>query len=99
MRCASASSQFAPSFPASPSARITTGRLNPCPTSVTTMTQKVRKMIKLRCGNGLPSESIWGSARAAASAMTPRMPVQPTTKICRAGGVFSLCPRIRRRMK
>ena len=48
---------------------------------MTRITQKVRKMIRLRCGNGVPSARVSGSDSAAARAMTPRMPVQPTTKI------------------
>ena len=31
------------------------GSVMPCSTSVTTITQNVRKTIRFRCGNGLPS--------------------------------------------
>ena len=99
MRCASSSSHFAPSSPARPSARINAGRLSPCPTRVTRMTQKVRKTIKFRCVKGLPSDSTCGSDSAAASEITPRMPVQPITRSVRAGGVSSFWPSSRRRMK
>ena len=43
------------------------------------MTANVRKMMRLRAGNGRPSARTSGSDRAAASDTTPRIPAQPTT--------------------
>ena len=69
-----------------PSQRSSAGRLNPCSTSVTRMTENVRKMMRFRCAKGRPSPSVSGSEMAAASATTPRMPVQPITKMPFASG-------------
>ena len=52
--------------------RMSHGMLRPCSTRVVKMTQKVRKIIMLRCGR------FSGSENAAARARTPRMPAQPT---------------------
>jgi len=48
-------------------------------------------MMKLRCGNGLPSFRVKGNEFAAASATTPRMPVQPTTKVSLDLGLSYIC--------
>ena len=69
--------------------RITQGSVNPWSTSVTKITQNVRKTIRFFGANGLPSANTSGNDSAAASAMTPRIPVHPTTKVARAVGVFS----------
>ena len=57
-----------------PSARTRSGSVRPWKTSVTRMTQNERKMISLRPGKGAPEAVESGSARAAASDTTPRMP-------------------------
>ena len=66
--------------------------VSPCTTSVTRMTQKVRKTMTF----------LWamtaGSERAAASAITPRIPVHPTMKIARGDGSGSSCLRNRTRI-
>ena len=55
---------------------MTKGRVSPCPTSVTRMTEKVRKRIRSRPGNDAPASVSSGSASAAASDSAPRMPAQ-----------------------
>jgi len=80
-------SRFAPLFllicglcTCQPQRSINGGSVNPCSTSVTRITLNVRNMIRLRCGNALPSASTSGREIAAASATTPRIPVQPRRK-------------------
>ena len=63
-----------PGGPARPSARISAGNVRPCRTNVTRMTLNVKKIIRLRCGNGLPSARCSGNDSAAASAITPAHP-------------------------
>ena len=48
--CSSCRLQFDPTL----SLRIKAGSVRPCPTRVTAMTKKVRKMIRSRCGKGVP---------------------------------------------
>ena len=55
---------------------MTKGRVSPCPTSVARITEKVRKRIRSRPGNGAPASVSSGSARAAASETAPRIPAQ-----------------------
>jgi len=71
--------------PWSPSSRTSSGSVSPCATSVARITEKVMNTIKFRWGKGTPPGRLCGSASAAASAITPRIPVQPTTTSCRAG--------------
>ena len=71
----------APVAATTPSRRTSHGSVRPWPTSVARMTQNVRKMIRSRSG-----KSVSGSARAAASETTPRIPAQETTKTARGGG-------------
>ena len=59
------------------------GSVSPWPTSVATITQKVRNRIRSRDGKS------GGSARAAASETTPRMPAQDTMNTARGGGYGS----------
>src|ERR1700678_1478690 len=70
----------------SPSFRIRIGSVSPCKTKVTKITEKVRKMMRFRCGKGEPSCNAVGREMAAARANTPRIPVQATTKTCFGGG-------------
>ncbi len=81
-RRACCSSRFRSPPTASPSFLITAGRVSPCRTRVAKITQKVRKIMKFRCGKGAPFSSTVGSEMAAARASTPRIPVQATIKIC-----------------
>src|SRR6266568_1806534 len=66
--------------PASASRRISAGMVTPCPTRVTPMITKVRNSSRSRCGKGPPERTVSGSAKAAASETTPRMPAQETTR-------------------
>jgi hypothetical protein len=59
---------------------IRTGSVRPCPTSVARITAKVRKMIRSRSGKPV------GSARAAASETTPRIPAHAMSVRWRASG-------------
>jgi hypothetical protein len=67
--------------------------------TVIRMTQKVRKMSRLRSGNGLPSARTSGKASAAANAITPRMPAHPTMKIARADGYCDCWRKMWRRIQ
>ena len=79
MRAFASSRSSRPSS-SSPSTRMTSGRVRPCPTRVARITEKVRNRIRSRPGNA-PSASVWsGSASAAASETIPRSPDQPTRK-------------------
>ena len=49
------------------------------------MTQKARKTISSRDGNGAPASVESGTASAAASETAPRIPVQPITVACPHG--------------
>ena len=60
--------------------RIRTGKSNPCPTSVTTITTKT--MNKISRGE----ESLTGNASAAASETTPRIPAVPKMNSTCHGG-------------
>src|SRR5579863_7087394 len=55
-------------------------------TSVTKITQNVTKIIIFRAGKGAPLSNVSGNEMAAANDTTPRIPVQPTTKIRRGDG-------------
>ena len=57
---------------------MTSGSVRPWPTSVTRITEKVRKRIRSRPGNGVPASVLSGSASAAASETAPRIPAQET---------------------
>ena len=72
---ASDSSRSASLSDSSPSILITPGRDSPCTTRVKRITQKARKMIRLRPGNGSPASVSCGTASAAASVTAPRMPI------------------------
>src|SRR5690349_9860839 len=73
------------------SLRITHGRVLPRSTSVESMTQNDKKIIRLRNGNGVTwSDIVIGNANAAAIETTPRMPAHPNTTIFRgSNGSFS----------
>ena len=66
--------------------RMRVGRESPCTTSVARITAKVRKRIRSRPGNGVPPSTVRGSERAAASEITPRIPVQDMTVTARGDG-------------
>src|SRR5579875_1364450 len=68
-----------------PSKPISAGIVSPWKTSVTRMTQYVRKMIRLRPGKGCPA-TLSGRASAAANETTPRIPVQPKSGGPASGG-------------
>ena len=67
----------------SPSRPMTHGSVSPWPTSVARITQKVRKMMRFRSGNGVGAI---GSASAAASETAPRIPAQAMTTTAARGG-------------
>ena len=77
-RAEASSCSSAPS-PCTRRTRNTQGNVSPCPTRVTRITQIVRKMSRSRSWNGAPEAVVKGSARAAASETTPRMPAQEST--------------------
>ena len=89
-------SSFSPMRSSSrPRAFIRGGRESPWTTSVARITQKVRKIMRSRPGNGAP-DAVWkGRARAAASEITPRIPVQAMTETLRHEGAGSRSLRLR----
>src|SRR5581483_520359 len=88
VRRACCSSPRPSSSPPSPTHRITSGSVRPWPTSVTTMTVKVITRTASRAGTGDPLGRVAGTASAAASETTPRMPAHDRTTISagRSGG-------------
>jgi hypothetical protein len=82
-------SWFSSRFSFTPSRRTNHGSVSPCNTSVDRITQKLKKMIRSRPGNGRPSANVSGSASAAASDTTPRIPLQLMIAIACHGGMGS----------
>jgi len=78
---ASFSSDLWPFAPASPALGSTEAASIPASTSVTRITLNVRNMIRLRCGNALPSASTSERNRGRQRYHSAH-PVQPTTKVC-----------------
>jgi hypothetical protein len=66
--------------------RTRAGRESPCKTSVARITAKVKKRIRSRSGNGAPPSTVRGNERAAASEITPRIPLQAITAAARGDG-------------
>ena len=68
---------------------MTNGNVSPWSSSVPTTTTNVRNTRCGRPGNGSPDSVIRGTAAAAASETTPRMPAHATTNTWAGGGVGS----------
>src|SRR6267378_6177386 len=69
---------------------MTAGNIRPWPTSVTRITENVRKRIRSRSGNGWPLAVVNGMASAAARDTMPRTPVNPSMNGHCHGGEGSL---------
>ena len=88
-----ASSRSAETSSGRRSARISSGSVRPCPTSVTRMTTNVRNTIRSRPGTSI------GSASAAASETAPRIPAHEMTTGACHGGYGSRSRTLRKRKR